>query len=41
MISIEECVELAIRGLEVYVHRSEEVDESADHVVSGCSKLAQ
>ena len=24
MISIEDCVELAIRGLEVYVHRSEE-----------------
>ena len=24
MISTEECVELAIRGLEVYVHRSEE-----------------
>ena len=24
LISIEDCVELAIRGLEVYVHRSEE-----------------
>ena len=24
MISIEDCVELAVRGLEVYVHRSEE-----------------
>ena len=24
MISIEDCVELAIRGLEVYVHRIEE-----------------
>ena len=25
MISIEDCVELAIRGLEVYIHRSEEI----------------
>ena len=70
MISIEDCVELAIRGLKVYVHGSEErliqaargdkidgleagsvlkrlcrvcrkLDERTDHIVSGCSKLAQ
>ena len=25
MISIEDCVELAVRGLEVYVHENEEI----------------
>ena len=25
LMSIEDCVELAIRGLEVYIHRSEEI----------------
>ena len=61
LISIEDCAELAVRGSEAYVHRSEErfiqaargdkgdslyrvcrkVDQSIDHIVSGCSKLPQ
>ena len=77
LIEVEDCVELAVRGLEVYGHETEErllqaargdkvdgleaasilkktrkkkrlqdwqekkADESIDHLVSGCGKLAQ